>query len=203
MNYKQILQHLGLTENIDFTLTESSFEMLPKTRQVSQIVEHEAVAEIPAVLDENGEEVSPTIPAVEAYSETVFVNEQYVPEAPSAEAIQIAHEELQLKAADLALLINEYLADKSELRDPENDEMNLSEGRIIRWGFVNIPKPTNSELLALIPQAESNANQASINAAAKKCLADTDWYVTRFAETGVAIPAEITAERAAARASIV
>ena len=34
-------------------------------------------------------------------------------------------------------------------------------------------------------------------------LADTDWYVTRYAETGVAIPQDILDSRAAARAAIV
>lgn len=33
-------------------------------------------------------------------------------------------------------------------------------------------------------------------------LASTDWYVTRFAETGVVVPDEIKAARAAARARI-
>ena len=33
-------------------------------------------------------------------------------------------------------------------------------------------------------------------------LASTDWYVVRFAETGVAIPVEITTARSAARARI-
>ena len=33
-------------------------------------------------------------------------------------------------------------------------------------------------------------------------LASTDWYVVRFAETGVAIPAEVTTARSAARARI-
>ena len=34
-------------------------------------------------------------------------------------------------------------------------------------------------------------------------LAETDWYITRHAETGVAVPDEITTARAAARAAIV
>jgi hypothetical protein len=34
-------------------------------------------------------------------------------------------------------------------------------------------------------------------------LASTDWYVTRFAEKGVAIPADVSAARADARAAIV
>ena len=33
-------------------------------------------------------------------------------------------------------------------------------------------------------------------------LASTDWYVVRYAETGVAIPAEVSAARAAARTRI-
>ena len=35
--------------------------------------------------------------------------------------------------------------------------------------------------------------------AARKLLADTDWYCSRLIETSVAIPAEISAQRAAAR----
>ena len=34
-------------------------------------------------------------------------------------------------------------------------------------------------------------------------LASTDWYITRHAETGVAVPADVTTARAAARAAIV
>jgi len=132
MNYKLALEHLGLKENIDFVITESSFEMLPKT----QIVEIS-----PQVLDEEGN----------ILQEAVTEEQQYVPASPSEELIQIAYEEVQLKFSDLALLIEEYLADKSELRDPENDELNISEGIIVRWGFANIPQPTRSELVALIP----------------------------------------------------
>ena len=38
---------------------------------------------------------------------------------------------------------------------------------------------------------------------AMKHLAETDWYIVRFTETGVAVPNSVTASRAAARASIV
>lgn len=41
------------------------------------------------------------------------------------------------------------------------------------------------------------------NSASRSYLASTDWYVTRFSETGVAIPEEIRAAREAARLSIV
>ena len=53
------------------------------------------------------------------------------------------------------------------------------------------PPPTAEEL------------QAQTNAEARAYLASTDWYVTRFAETGQAIPDDIRAAREAARASVV
>lgn len=45
--------------------------------------------------------------------------------------------------------------------------------------------------------------QAEINAEAKAYLAATDWYVVRFAETGVAIPQDIVDARQVAREKIV
>jgi hypothetical protein len=173
MNYKLILEHLGLTENIDFSLSGESFEMLPKTRLVSQIIHHEAV---PAVFDAQGVETSPEIPA---HDEEIQVEESYIPEAPSQEALEQAHLEVELQGADIALLVNEYLADKAELRDLENDSINISEGRIVRWDFANIPQPTLAQLLACKAPAISKAAQAEINAAARKYLAESDYKVLR------------------------
>ena len=45
--------------------------------------------------------------------------------------------------------------------------------------------------------------QQVINDNARAYLASTDWYVVRFAETGVAIPQDILVARQAARDSIV
>lgn len=45
--------------------------------------------------------------------------------------------------------------------------------------------------------------QQVINDNARAYLASTDWYVVRFAETGVAIPQDILDARQAARNSIV
>ena len=45
--------------------------------------------------------------------------------------------------------------------------------------------------------------QASINSESLTYLASTDWYITRQAETGVAVPADITTARADARLAIV
>ena len=46
-------------------------------------------------------------------------------------------------------------------------------------------------------------SQASVNMEAKDYLASTDWYVTRQAETGKAIPEDILTKRPEARDSIV
>ena len=52
--------------------------------------------------------------------------------------------------------------------------------------------------------AEIAANtQAELNATSQAYLDSTDWYITRHAETAVAVPADVTTARAAARAAIV
>lgn len=45
--------------------------------------------------------------------------------------------------------------------------------------------------------------QAMDNEANKAYLTETDWYVTRKAETGKAIPDDVLAKREAARAAII
>ena len=54
------------------------------------------------------------------------------------------------------------------------------------------------------PTAEEIANNlvASENYAARKYLAETDWYVTRKAETGKAIPDDILTKRQEAREKV-
>ena len=54
------------------------------------------------------------------------------------------------------------------------------------------------------PTAEEIANNlvASENYSARKYLAETDWYVTRKAETGKAIPDDIVTKREEARAKV-
>jgi len=52
--------------------------------------------------------------------------------------------------------------------------------------------------------AEIAANaQAETNATSQAYLASTDWYITRFLETGVVIPTDVTTAREAAREAIV
>ena len=55
--------------------------------------------------------------------------------------------------------------------------------------------------LVLTPEqiAFSEASAAKLNA--KEYLKQTDWYVTRYAETGELIPEEISQKRAEARAT--
>lgn len=72
---------------------------------------------------------------------------------------------------DIALLIQEYLADKSALRDVENDSLNISDNQIVSWNFANIPIPTAEELavcevavLAKQAKAEKLAQIAALEA---------------------------------------
>lgn len=49
---------------------------------------------------------------------------------------------------------------------------------------------------------ENYVNQDEVNELARKYLADTDWYVVRQIETGVAVPEEISQLRSEARAKV-
>lgn len=162
MNYKELLENLGLVEGVDFTLTESSFEMVIKSRQVEQSIEHPSVVEIPAVLDEQGNEISPLVPAVEAYTETILVEESYTEPRPSAEVLEQLHKQLEVAKSDIAMLIEEYLKDKSDLRDSENDSINIVNNQIHTWNFTNILQPTLDELFNLIPSVQVSKNTQDI-----------------------------------------
>ena len=79
-----------------------------------------------------------------------------------------------------------------------NDPANRDCADVLAWiaeGNTPAPEFTDAEI-------ETNA-QAETNATSQAYLASTDWYITRHAETGVAVPDEITTARAAARAAIV
>lgn len=49
---------------------------------------------------------------------------------------------------DIALVITEFLKDKVELRDFENDSLSIVDNHIASWDFKNIPCPTEEELKA-------------------------------------------------------
>lgn len=51
--------------------------------------------------------------------------------------------------------------------------------------------------------AKAQSEQLRINAQSKQYLLETDWYVVRYAETGIAIPSDILTKRQEARDAIV
>ena len=78
-----------------------------------------------------------------------------------------------------------------------NDPANRDCADVLAWiaeGNTPAPEFTDAEIAA-------NA-QAVINSESLAYLASTDWYVTRFTESGVAVPADVTQARTAARTAI-
>ena len=79
-----------------------------------------------------------------------------------------------------------------------NDPANRHCADVIQWiaeGNTLAPEFTDLEIAA-------NA-QAETNATSQAYLASTDWYITRQAESGVEVPADVTTARAEAREAIV
>ena len=75
---------------------------------------------------------------------------------------------------------------------------NVDYVKVVAWiaeGNTPAPEFTDAEIAA-------NA-QAELNVTSRAYLASTDWYITRKAETGDAVPSEITTLRTAARDAIV
>jgi hypothetical protein len=128
-------------------------------------------------------------------------------ELAAAQAAAEAEAALQAKAnavasQDLALLIDKYLSDKTELRD-ENDSLNIANGSIFRWDFKNITQPSIEQLYELIEPVNAKLSQDAINAEAQAFLSATDWMVIRAAERGEELSPEFKAERQAARDRII
>ena len=124
--------------------------------------------------------------------------ETYTVQLPSVDSLKL---EL-VKRNDPAILIGEYLKDKNV---QENDSLNvdlfLNGGP--GWRFEAVLPPSVNELYALIPTASAAQEQEQINAEALAYLASTDFYILREMDNGVPCPAEIKAERQAARERIV
>jgi len=79
-----------------------------------------------------------------------------------------------------------------------NDPANQDCADVLAWiaeGNTPAPEFTDADIAA--------NTQAETNATSQAYLDSTDWYITRHAETAVAVPAEVTTARAAARATIV
>lgn len=67
------------------------------------------------------------------------------------------------------------------------------------WETVIVP----AEHLIEVEDVTLQVEQSFINSEALKYLSSTDWYVTRFAETGVEIPEHIADARETARSKVV
>ena len=79
-----------------------------------------------------------------------------------------------------------------------NDPANRDCADVLQWiaeGNTPAPEFTDAEIAA-------NA-QSLVNSESLEYLKSTDWYITRHAETSVAVPEAITLARAAAREAIV
>lgn len=178
MSITRILSHLRLQENIDYTLDGESIIMLPKTRMVEQVIEHDAVAE---QLDEEGNVI---VEAQEAYTETVMVEESYTPAAPSEQELERA--ELELRVADLGdvmELVGEYLkgyeAGEDESINPEAFSIAHINDPTSSFWRMNIAKPTLAQLEALRADLDPRKVAMAESAAALKYLAETDYKVLR------------------------
>ena len=95
------------------------------------------------------------------------------------------------KLSDSGWLINEN-------RTVPNDPANRDCIDVLAWiaeGNTPAPEFTNAEIAA--------NSQSELNATSQAYLNSTDWYVTRHAETAVAVPEAITLARATARSAII
>jgi len=78
-----------------------------------------------------------------------------------------------------------------------NDPANRHCADVLQWiAEGNTPAPEFTDL-----EIAANA-QSSINSESLEYLKSTDWYITRHAETAVAVPADVTTARAEAREAI-
>ena len=79
-----------------------------------------------------------------------------------------------------------------------NDPANRHCADVLAWiAEGNTPAPEFTDL-----EITANA-QAETNSESLEYLKSTDWYITRQAESGVAVPLDVTTARAEARASII
>lgn len=105
-----------------------------------------------------------------------------------------------LRTIDVQLIINDYLATHSDLKSPDdslNLDLFLAGGA--GWRFAHIPKPSFELLYDMADGSLENARQEVINSEVKAYLDSTDWMITRFIETDVPVPEEVTLTRSTMR----
>jgi hypothetical protein len=89
-----------------------------------------------------------------------------------------------------------YVEDNRGTAYNVREEVTIEALGALPTGITKEAVPFTDVEIAANAQAETNAtNQAY--------LASTDWYITRFLETGVVIPTDVTTAREAAREAIV
>ena len=89
-------------------------------------------------------------------------------------------------------------------------QLNGNEGQA-EWTDGPNTDITPDDVAQYVTMWEANAPEAAaeptaqevINSESMAYLDSTDWYVVRYAETGVAVPSDVTTARAAARSAIV
>lgn len=133
MNLTKVLAHLGFKPE-DYTIFGSDFTMTQKSQKV---------VKTPAVYEEG-----------EIVTEAEIIDVDVTPAKPSIEQLQVAWEEVQLSEVDITLLISKFIEGKE--RDFENDCFNVANGLLVSFDFTHIARPTNIELLALIPSIEND-----------------------------------------------
>lgn len=106
-----------------------------------------------------------------------------------------------LKDIDISLAVSHILKVKAYV-SADNESINIYNDNIVHWN-LKIPQPTVEELIAAYEEATADALQDQINSQALKYLADTDWYIIRTMDSGVAIPEEVVQLRQQARDRIV
>jgi len=74
---------------------------------------------------------------------------------------------------------------------------------VLEWLDAIQTEPTAVEIAAEITRLERAEPQRLLNIESLAYLASTDWYVTRFTESGVAVPADVTTARTDARLAVV
>lgn len=89
-------------------------------------------------------------------------------------------------------------------KDPENNLHSIEStdfAYLLPAGSVQITDEEAAKIAK--PKLTKAELQAQKNAESLAYLASTDWYVVRFAESGVAVPADIATKRKEARDAIV
>jgi len=89
-----------------------------------------------------------------------------------------------------------YIEDNRGVAYNVREEVTVESLGALATGITKVAVPFTDAEIAANTQAETNATHQAY-------LDSTDWYITRHAETAVAVPADVTTARAAAREAIV